>query len=205
MITPPPAALQPRRKGRGLELAARMRLVALRLDAGLRETPQRYGPLARWAVRQGQCCEPLARFLVAEAVASLAVEPAGHPNLPNLLRQSAAWLAAAPDAMSAEVLLLLVLMDAPMVRHRRSIHCHGWRTADRRLLLLRALLVAHHRRPDAWGQAFYLEQAIAYAIADYDRDHFEMIGPGPAARAHRLADWVAAHAGRGFSGVPASL
>jgi hypothetical protein len=40
------------------------------------------------------------------------------------------------------------------------------------------------------GSPFCLWYAIAYAMSDYDYDHFEMIGPDVARRIGRLATWV---------------
>ncbi len=70
-------------------------------------------------------------------------------------------------------------------RRRRHIHCHGAIASDRRLLLLREVL-----RSCTPERGFQGWAAIAYAMSDYDWDHFVMLGPNCAGRVGRLASWV---------------
>lgn len=185
-------ALSPKRRGRGMPLPQRLRMVAIRLEAGLRETPQRFVPVAAYVSGLGTRAKQ--RFMQSLIIETL-VEAVLDPNCPEAVRR---LLIEARDLTRADctdrmgrrrALLEAVRLAAPPLRRRRSIHCHGAVTTDRRLLFLRAILT--DREDKAFGLAT-LRWAIAYAMADYDHDHFVMQGAHLGRRVRRLADWVEA-------------
>lgn len=185
-------ALAPKRPGRGMPLPQRLRLVAARLEAGLRETPQRFFPVAHYVARLGMRAKRrFLRFLVAEALVEAVVTPGCSDRVLDLLVKARDVLAEGTEDLWArrQALVAEIAVAAPRLRRRRSIHCHGAIASDRRLLLLRSIVTEHG--PDALTP-HALGWAIAYAMADYDRDHFVMKGPHLARRIRALGDWVEA-------------
>lgn len=185
-------ALAPKRPGRGMPLPQRLRLVAVRLEAGLRETPQRFVPVAHYVARLGMRAKRrFLRFLVAEALVEAVVTPGCPDRVFALLVKARDVLAEGAEDRWArrQALVAEIAEAAPRLRRRRSIHCHGAIASDRRLLLLRSIVTEHG--PDALTP-HALGWAIAYAMADYDRDHFVMKGLHLAPRIRALADWVEA-------------
>lgn len=183
-------ALAPKRRGRGMPLPQRLRMVAIRLEAGLRETPQRFIPVASYVAGLGMRAKR--RFLQQLIVETL-MEAVQDPNCPEAVcrplieARDLTRANCADRARRRRALRDAVRLAAPPRRRRRSIHCHGAITMDRRLLFLRAILT--EREDQAFGVAT-LRWAIAYAMADYDHDHFTMQGVHIARRVRRLADWV---------------
>lgn len=197
-------ALAPKRRGYGMPLPQRLRLVAVRLEAGLRETPQRFVPVAHYVARLGMRAKRrFLRFLVAEALVEAVVTPGCPDQVFDLLVKARDVLAERTEDRWArrQALVAEIAVAAPRLRRRRSIHCHGAIASDRRLLLLRSIVAEHE--PDALTP-HALGWAIAYAMADYDRDHFVMQGKHLARRVQRLADWVEAEmaAGAGLTVAP---
>jgi len=189
-------ALAPRQRGRGLPLALRLRLVAVRLEAGLRETPQRFIPAAAFVSRlEIHTKRQFLHFLVAEALAEAVSAADCSGQVLDLLTAAKEVLANNENgrAVRRDAVVAEIRAAAPPLRRRRSIHCHGAVTSDRRLLLLRAVM------PPAEEDAFAphaLLWAIAYAMAYYDRDHFVMQGAHLAQRVRLLASWVEAEMAR---------
>ena len=186
--------LAPKRRGRGLPLSARLRLVAERLDGGLRETPQRFLPVAaRMASTEPGRQRSYLRFLVVETLADAAADPACSPQvLGFLIRVRQVLTGDAPAAAAqGQALAAEVEAVAPHRRRRRSIHCHGVVTEDRRLLLVQEAL--RGSATEAVGM-WTLYLATAYAVADYDRDHFVMRGRHIALRVRALSDWLECNA-----------
>ncbi len=175
-----------------MPLPQRLRMVAMRLEAGLRETPQRFVPVAAYVAGLGMRAKR--RFMQSLIIETL-IEAVQDPNCPEAVSR---FLIEARDLTRADrtdrtgrrrALLEAVKLAAPPLRRRRSIHCHGAVTTDRRLLFLRAILT---EREDQAFDVETLRWAIAYAMADYDRDHFVMQGVHLGRRVRRLADWVEA-------------
>lgn len=176
---------------------ARLLWVADNLAAGRRETPQRFIPVAVHAARRGVAGRTaLLRFLLADTLAEAESDGGCCPGVLDLLRRTSAAVdghqtlgAAALAALGPAILAL-----APRRRRRRSVHCHGQITTDRRLLLLRAVLddsADWTKGRPAWH---HLWLATAYAAAGYERDHFVLLGPAVERRVRRLAGWVGAEA-----------
>jgi hypothetical protein len=183
-------ALASKRPGRGMPPPQRLRLVAVRLEAGLRETPQRFFPVAHCVARLGMRAKRrFLRFLVAEALVEAVVSPGCPDRVYDLLVKAQGVLAEGTEDRWArrQALVAEIAVATPRLRRRRSIHCHGAIASDRRLLLLRSIVTEHG--PDALTP-HALGWAIAYAMADYDRDHFVMKGAHLARRVRALADWV---------------
>lgn len=174
-------------------LAGRLHRVAGNLAAGRRETPQRLIPLAAAIARSGEARLRLVRFLLAAALAEAEGDASCSPAVFDLLRRTSAAVARCEptNVTPLQEVGAEVLAAAPRLHRRRSIHCHGQVASDRRLLLLRAVL----DDSEAWshdGGWYTLWLAAAYAMSDYDHDHFVMLGPLVAARIGRLARWVEA-------------
>ena len=168
-------------------LAQRLSRVAEHLAAGRRETPQRFIPIATHATRH-QRARPLLSFLLNDAATHAQTDPACTPPTRTLLTQAALRIATDGPNWHSDFTHALgpaIQAAAPQTHRRRHIHCHGWTTPDRRLLLLRTVL-NHGANPDRYD----LTIATAYAMSNYDYDHFEMTGPAVATRIHRLAAWV---------------
>jgi hypothetical protein len=182
-------ALAPRRRSRGLGLPQGLRLVALRLEAGLRETPERFYPVVQFV--RGLGPSQKRRFLLYLATETLneALEDSDTPPaVVDLLHRVCSELAAPDVDESRWQDLAQAILDAAPHRHRRRhIHCHGAVTSDRRLLVLRGLVMPRGKDPFRF---FPLSWTIAYAMSDYDKDHFVLIGPRPARRVRRLIPWI---------------
>lgn len=156
-----------------------------RLAAGLRETPQRFFPLAIAACRDDTVREKLVRHLLQTALSDAEADMSCPADVRDLLRN----VAAAPDirAFGADILAL-----TPRQRYRRNRHSHSEVARHRYLLMLRAMLWdAEAARKEAW----FLTWAVAYAVSDYNADHFVFIGPEPERRLRRLAAFVASELG----------
>ncbi|MBY0333208.1 MAG: hypothetical protein K2X49_21305 [Acetobacteraceae bacterium] len=164
------------------------------MAAGRRETPQRFIPVARHAAEDARRRLALTRFLLADALTEAAEEGEHSATALALLARIAAAVGTEGEADLAALRSLRdeVMALAPRHRRRRSIHCHGKITLDRRLLLARAIL----DDAEAWGRdgaAWYsLWLALSYAVSDYDRDHFVTLGPRAERRVRRLAAWIRA-------------
>jgi hypothetical protein len=178
----------------GSRLAARLERVAENLAAGRRETPQRFIPVARHAAEDARLRLALVRFLLADALTEAAEEGEHSAMALALLARIAEAVGTEGDADLAALRALRdeVMALAPRRRRRRSIHCHGKITVDRRLLLARAVL----DDAEAWGRDgagwYTLWLAASYAVSDYDRDHFVTVGPHVERRVRRLAAWFGA-------------
>jgi hypothetical protein len=186
--------VEPPRHRRG-PVAARLFAVADRLAEGRRETPQRLHALAHHAARAPEMLDALLGFLLAETIAETGPE-AGDAALRDLLERVARAVAAGGTDPADELgdLVAEVATLAPRRRRRRHVHCHGNIASDRRLLLLRAVLDIPAARAGPHLE-YVVWLALAYAVSDYDHDHFEMIGPRVERRLRRLAAWVAAWPG----------
>lgn len=183
-------ALAPKRRGRGMPLPQRLRLIAVRLEAGMRETPQRFVPVAEFVTGLGiRAKRRFLRFLIIEALVEAVVTPGCPERVVDLLAKARDVLAegGADRSGRRRALVAEIAMAAPPLRRRRSIHCHGAIATDRRLLLLRTVITENER--DALT-SHALRWAIAYAMSDYDRDHFSMIGVHLGRRVRSLADWI---------------
>lgn len=193
-----------KRRGRGIALPARMRLVALRLEAGRRETPQRFLPVAAWVFR----LPPPARrrfvdFLLALTAADAVLDTACPAPVLDLLRRAISLERRGSGSdHRRQALTDAIHTVAPPQRRRRSVHCHGQVVPDRRLLVLRGIVTDVER--DAWEPAV-LRWTIAYAMADYDRDHFVMRGAHLAQRVRALAAWIEAEMAAQAGLVPLPL
>ena len=179
-----------RRRARGMPLHQRLRLVALRLDAGLRETPQRFLPIAHHVAGadrqlQGRLLQVLIDEVQQHAVAP-PVNAQGARDLLACAREVVFDAAPGVEERRRDLASAILAAELPRQR-RRHIHSHGAVTADRRLLFLRSLvlLLRADRRT-----SHHLWLAIAHAISDYDRDHFVLQGAHIAVRVRRLADWI---------------
>lgn len=182
-------ALAPKRRSRGLGLPQQLRLVALRLEAGRRETPERFYGVADFVRSLGATQKRrFLHFLAAEALVEAAADPDCSPAVLDLLHRACGTLSTSRENdMEWQDLAHAILKADPRRRRRRHIHCHGETTTDRRLLVLRGLVMP------ASADAFLpreLPWTIAYAMSDYDQDHFVLIGPRPAARVRRLIPWI---------------
>lgn len=182
--------LAPKRRGHGMALPQRLRMMAIRLEAGLRETPQRFIPLAFHAVRldeEAKRC--LLHFLVSDVQREASASQTCPPVVLNLLtRARDVVVDESPDCDERRRALAKDILAQEMPRRRRRhIHCHGAITMDRRLLFLRTVLPAEEA--DAFTP-LNLWRVIAYAMADYDYGHFVLKGPHIAVRVRALADWV---------------
>lgn len=183
-------ALAPKRRGRGMPLPQRLRLVAVRLEAGMRETPQRFFPVAEFVAGLGvRAKRRFLRFLVVEALVEAVVTPGCPERVLDLLAKAREVLAegVADRSGRRRALVAEIAMATPPQRRRRSIHCHGAIASDRRLLLLRSIITENE--PDALTP-HALRWAIAYSMSEYDRDHFVMRGAHLARRVRALADWI---------------
>ncbi len=183
-------ALAPRRKGFGLTIPQRLRLVALRLEAGLRETPERFYPFAHFVLRfDTQQRRRFLFFLASEALHEASSSGGCSPVVLDLLERACHHFAGGyrSDTEERQQLTCDILAAERPKRRRRHVHCHGQITADRWLLLLRGLVTAVEAET---FRPYYLAWTIAYAMADYDYDHFVMKGPAPAQRVRRLIDWL---------------
>ena len=173
----------------GSRLAARLDRVADNLAAGRRETPQRFIPVARHGAEDPRRLLALVRFLLADALAEAAEEGDHSATALALLARIAGAVGSEgpADATALRGLEGKVLALAPRIGRRRSIHCHGRIAADRRLLLARAVVddASTWRRDGAGWYTLWL--AASYAVSDYDRDHFLMLGPRVEGRVRRLA------------------
>lgn len=182
-------ALAPKRRSRGLGLPRQLRLVALRLEAGKRETPERFHPVVQFVRSLG--ATQRRRFLLYLATDTLheALEDAdASPTVVDLLQRARSVLSAPKVDENGWQDLAQAILDAePRRRRRRHVHCHGAVTKDRRLLLLRGLVMPREKDPFLF---YPLSWTIAYAMSDYDQDHFVLIGPRPAARVRRLIPWI---------------
>jgi hypothetical protein len=197
-------ALAPKRRGYGMPLPQRLRLVAVRLEAGLRETPQRFVPVAEYVARFGmQAKRRFVRFLIVETLREALLSPGcPEPVLDLLLKTHDVLTDAGRDRSARRRALVAEIAAAvPHRRRRRSIHCHGMIASDRRLLLLRAVMTEHEAGA---FEVHSLRWAIAYAMAGYDHDHFVMQGKHLARRVQRLANWIEAEmaAAAGLTVVP---
>jgi len=188
--------LSPRRRGRGMPLPQRMRMVAVRLEAGLRETPQRFMPVAAHVAGLGlHAKRRFVLWLIEETLAE-AAEDAGCPEDVRQLLAEACEVSrpnCRDRSARRQALREAVSLAAPRLRRRRSIHCHGAITRDRRLLFLRTIVAEREAQVFAFETLCW---TIAYAMADYHRDHFVMRGAGVGRRVRRLADWVEAEMAR---------
>lgn len=185
-------ALAPKRSCRGMTAPQCLRLVAVRLEAGMRETPYRFYSVALHVARLDL---PTKRrflaFLAAEVHREAMSSNTSAPAVLDLLARAREvlsdsdshasageqWQALAGDILAAET---------PRCR-RRHIHCHGEVTSDRCLLFLRSLIPKDEA--DAF-KGFKLQLTIAYAMADYEYDHFVLKGSHIAARVRALVHWV---------------
>jgi hypothetical protein len=178
----------------GSRLAARLERMADNLAAGRRETPQRLIPVARHAAEDARRRLALLRFLLADALTEATEEGEHSATALALLARIAEAVGMEGEAEFPALRALRAEVEAlaPRRRRRRSIHCHGKITVDRRLLLARAVL----DDAEAWGRDgavwYTLWLAASYAVSDYDRDHFVTLGPRVERRVRRLADWLGA-------------
>lgn len=172
-----------------MTIPQRLTLVAMRLEAGLRETPQRFLPVAHWlAMRDASDTRALLLYLVDDALAEGPVDLSLTARVRDLLLRAQDLLANSGDLDAEQHAALLsdIAASAPLRRRRRSIHCHGAITSDRRLLMLQTILA--RADPNALSPSA-LGWGIAYAVSDYECDHFEMRGPQVAHRVRRLAEY----------------
>ncbi|GGJ16971.1 hypothetical protein [Neoroseomonas lacus] len=186
----PKDVLAPKRRGHGMALPQRLRMMAIRLEAGLRETPQRFIPLAFHAARlDEEARRRLLHFLVSDVQREAIASPTCPPRVLDLLdRARDAVAGESPECDERRRTLANDILAQEMPRRRRRhIHCHGAITSDRRLLFLRTVLLAEEA--DAFTP-LNLWRVIAYAMADYDYDHFVLKGPHIAVRVRALAHWV---------------
>ncbi|MBR0682855.1 hypothetical protein GXW74_20345 [Roseomonas eburnea] len=170
-------------------IAARLDAVAENLRQGRRETPQRFIPLARACIAEPARSDDLVRFLIDDVAAEAAADASCTPAVRALVdRMLCAVEQPSPDRTRSIIALgPEILAAAPRRRHRRSVHGHGWITADRRLLFLRAVFdEATGRSGRPRGRWYALWLATAYAMSEYETDHFEMRGPIVEARVRRL-------------------
>ncbi len=182
--------LAPKRRGHGMALPQRLRMMAIRLEAGLRETPQRFIPLAFHIARIDEAARRrFLHFLVSDVQREAFASSTCPPAVLYLLARARHVVAdASPECDERRRTLAddILAEEAPR-RGRRHIHCHGAITSDRRLLFLRSAV-----SPDE-ADAFVpmaLWRTIAYAMSDYDVDHFVMRGAHIAVRVRALAAWV---------------
>lgn len=185
-----------KRRGRGMPLPSRLRLVALRLEAGMRETPERFFPVAGYAMRLSvRAQRRLLLFLVTLTLDDAAGDAACSDRVIDLLARSRDILARHGTNLSARRHVLLDDIEAavPYMRRRRSVHCHGRIASDRRLLLLRSIMA---EKESGALEPMALRWAFAYALADYDRDHFVMQGAHIGQRVRAMADWIEAEMAR---------
>ena len=175
-------------------IAARLDMVAENLRLGLRETPQRFIPLAWACFARPGASDALVRFLVNDVTVEAADDASCPPAVRDLLGRF--WTAnERTDADRTPSIVALgpeILAAVPRRRRRRNIHSHGQIASDRRLLFLRAMLdhqVGREGRPS--GGVFELVYGTAYAVSEYATDHFEMRGPAVEARVRRLSRFVA--------------
>jgi hypothetical protein len=171
-------------------VAARLDAVAENLRQGRRETPQRFIPLARACIAEPARSDDLVRFLVNDVLAEAAADESCTPAVRELVDRMRCAVEQASTDRTHSVIALgpEILAVAPRRRHRRSVHGHGWITSDRRLLFLRAVLddaIGRSSRPRSSWYGLWL--ATAYAMSEYETDHFEMRGPVVEARVRRLA------------------
>ena len=184
------SVLAPKRRGHGMALPQRLRMMAVRLDAGLRETPQRFIPLAFHMTRVDETVRRrLLHFLISDVQREAMTSPTCPPRVLDLLdraRNIVADESPACDERRRALAKDILAQEMPR-RRRRHIHCHGAITLDRRLLFLRAAVPVE--AADAFT-SLNLWRAIAYAMSDYEYDHFVLKGPHIAVRVRALADWV---------------
>ncbi|QYU69426.1 hypothetical protein J4558_04585 [Leptolyngbya sp. 15MV] len=171
-------------------VAARLDAVAENLRQGRRETPQRFIPLARACIAEPAKSDDLVRFPDNDVLAEAAAEESCTPAVRELVDRMRCAVEQPGTDRTHSVIALgpEILAAAPRRRHRRSVHGHGWIASDRRLLFLRAVLddaTGRSRRPRGSWYALWL--ATAYAMSEYETDHFEMHGPVVEARVRRLA------------------
>jgi hypothetical protein len=171
-------------------IAARLDAVAENLRQGRRETPQRFVPLARACIAEPAKSDDLVRFLVNDVLVEAAADASCTPAVRELVDRMRCAVEHPRTDRTPSVIALgpEILAAAPRRRHRRSVHGHGWIASDRRLLFLRAVLddaTDRSRRPRGGWYALWL--ATAYAMSEYETDHFEMRGPLVEARIRRLA------------------
>lgn len=185
-------------RGRGMRPPDRLRLVAQRLEAGLRETPQRFIPTSFYIERLDQPAKRrFLEFLVAAVYQEAASSLHTPPTILALLARTQDVISRWDGETEAELDLVaeaIVAVEPPRYR-RRHIYGHGSITSDRRLLFLRSVVPAARfsgARPAEPEHFEYFKwwRTIAYAMADYDYDHFVMKGAHIAARVHALADWL---------------
>lgn len=183
---------------RPASLSSRYQWMADRIDAGHRETPQRFRPLAFRLLREsvdGARIESLCAFVLAQVAYEGGAWPEGHPSaLPALVRRARSLLLLRQDAGTLAALQADVLALAPERYRRRSIHCHGRVASDRALLVLRTMLpvlgmLLSWVTPEEAEPAWSIETFVAYYVSDYAYDHFVFTGPAAAARCRLIAAW----------------
>ncbi len=160
-----------------MSVAQRLRLMALRFDAGLRETPGRFLPLAYAVVHRGKpATRRLLGFLVEQALDEASADKSCPAQLIELLAQAQIVLQHADgcDEGWRAQLAANILAAEPRRRRRRNVRSHGRVTQDRKLSLLRSLVPL--READLFRPPL-LCFTIAYAIAEYETDHFVLQGP----------------------------
>jgi hypothetical protein len=173
-----------------MELPQRLGMMAIRLEAGLRETPQRFIPLAFHAVRlDEEARRRLLQFLVSDVQREAIASQTCPPRVLDLLDRARNFVAdESPVCHERRRALAKDILAQEMPRRRRRhIHCHGAITSDRRLLFLRTAVPVE--AADAFN-SLNLWRVIAYAMSDYEYDHFVLKGPHIAVRVRALADWV---------------
>jgi hypothetical protein len=171
-------------------LAARLDAVAENLRLGRRETPQRFIPLARACIAEPAKADGLVRFLVNDVLAEAVADESCAAAVRELLDRVRCAVERPSTDRTHSIVALgpAILAAAPRRHHRRSVHGHGWIAPDRRLLFLRAMLddaTGRSGRPSGNWYALWL--AAAYAMSEYEVDHFETRGPVVEARVRRLA------------------
>lgn len=157
------SVLAPKRRGHGMALPQRLRLMAVRLDAGLRETPQGFIPLAFHMTRVDETVRRrLLHFLISDVQREAMTSPTCPPRVLDLLdraRNIVADESPACDERRRALAKDILAQEMPR-RRRRHIHCQGAITMDRRLLFLRTVLPAEEA--DAFTPV-NLWRVIAYA------------------------------------------
>lgn len=141
----------------------------------------------------------LLHFLVSGMLREAIASGMCPPTVLDLLARAREVVSdASPGAEERRSALAEAILAAEMPRgRRRHIHCHGAITSDRRLLFLRSLVPVEEA--DALTP-LNLWRVIAYAMSDYDYDHFVLKGAHIAVRIRALADWVEREIGRPTAG-----
>ena len=122
------AASPAQERARGMPLPQRLRLVARRLEEGLRETPQRFMPLAHKIAEADQAIQDrILQVLVNEVLGEAVASSVCPPHTLNLLTRAREAVQGISIAAGAATMNLLtrgreaVLDTAPGAKERRQI------------------------------------------------------------------------------------